>query len=591
MSTPIYYIKNGNLSFADKTVFEDLELFLYHGDKICLIGRNGSGKSSLMKVITGDYELDSGELYLSSSSTVSYLKQDPKIDLSLTIYDFILKDMGEEAKYKADIIFEKLQIDGTQVMSSLSGGQLRRASLAKALIDEPEILLLDEPTNHLDIRAIEWLEEYIKNYPGSVVCISHDRTFLNNVTNKIWWIDRGKLRKSDKGFRYFEEWREHILQHEEAMLVKMQKKLVEENIWLSQGVTARRKRNQKRLTSLRSLRETLREKQAHTASGKQRVDHVDMAETKKTRFIIEADDLCFGYMNKSIVNNFSFRVKKGEKIGLIGPNGSGKSTLIKLLIKELTPDSGKVRHGEQLDISYFDQHRLDLNPQHSLRKTLCPGGGDQITLTDRTVHIATYLKSFMFDPKLVEAKVATLSGGEANRLLLAKMLIDPGNLLILDEPTNDLDLDTLEMLEETLSEYSGTILIVSHDRDFLERLVTRTLVFAEDGKILDLIGGYEDYLKYHKPPAEKKVKILSSKPSRPEKEKSTRLSYKDQRLLDTIPSDIKALEDRILVIENRLSDAGLYMKQPIEFAKLTEELIRNKNKIDELTDVWLQLEG
>jgi len=615
MSAPIYYIKNGSLRFADKIVFEDIELYLHHGDKVCLIGRNGCGKSSLMKVINGDYELDSGDLYQDPKTTTSYLRQDSKIDLSVSIYEFILKDLGDDAKYKADIIFEKLQIEGAKIMSSLSGGQLRRASLAKALVEEPEILLLDEPTNHLDIAAIEWLEDYVKSYPGSVVCISHDRAFLNNVTNKLWWIDRGVLRKSDKGFKYFEEWQEKLLEHEEATLKKMQKKLDEENIWLSQGVTGRRKRNQKRLSDLRRLRETMREKTNHLASGKQKIESITTDEAKKTRFIIEADGLCFGYSsaeNKGlIIKDFSFRVKKGEKIGLIGPNGSGKSTLIKLLLKELEPESGRVRHGTELDLSYFDQHRTDLNPNHSLKQTLCPSGGDQVFLHDKTTHVVSYLKSFMFDPKMLNAKVSTLSGGEANRLLLAKALINPGNLFILDEPTNDLDMDTLEMLLEVLSDYTGTLIVVSHDRDFLEKLVTRTLVFTPDQGILDIIGGYDDYVKYYKKDAPVPVKVKktsvalgldpkvlgnsqdpgifanhSSKENKPRK----KLSYKDQRLLENIPSEIDALEARIIAIEKELGSTTLYMKDPVKFGKLSEELEVSRSKIDELTEVWMKIE-
>jgi ATP-binding cassette subfamily F protein uup len=641
MSAPIYYIKNGSLSFADKVVFEDIELYLHHGDKVCLIGRNGCGKSSLMKVINGDYEMDSGDLYQDPKTTTSYLRQDSKIDLSVSIYEFILKDLGDDAKYKADIIFEKLQIDGTKSMSSLSGGQLRRASLAKALVEEPEILLLDEPTNHLDITAIEWLEDYVKSYPGSVVCISHDRAFLNNVTNKLWWIDRGVLRKSDKGFKYFEEWQEQLLEHEEATLKKMQKKLDEENIWLSQGVTGRRKRNQKRLSDLRRLRETMREKTSHLASGKQKIEAVTTDEAKKMRFIIEAEDLCFGYSNSAslraqrsnpekvidcgvdsspkspgnndglIIKDFSFRVKKGEKIGLIGPNGSGKSTLIKLLLKELEPESGRVRHGTELDVSYFDQHRTDLNPNHSLKQTLCPTGGDQIFLPDRTTHVVSYLRSFMFDPRMLNAKVSTLSGGEANRLLLSKALINPGNLFILDEPTNDLDMDTLEMLLEVLSDYTGTLIVVSHDRDFLEKLVTRTLVFTPDQGILDIIGGYDDYVKYYKKdtPAPVKVKKTSvalgldpkvsgnsqdpqifANRSSEENKPRKKLSYKDQRLLENIPGEIDTLEARIIAIEKELGSPTLYMKDPVKFAKLSDELQTSRSKIDELTETWVKIE-
>ncbi len=491
--TPIYYIKDGNLSFADKIILSDLELYLYKGDKICLIGRNGCGKSSLMKVISEDYELDNGELFKDPAITTGYLKQDIAIKLNSNIYDFIL---DQNNKNEIDIILEKLQINGTDNLSTYSGGQLRRASLAKALILEPEILLLDEPTNHLDIETIEWLEGYVKSYNGAIICVSHDRTFLSNVTNKIWWLDRGHLRKSDKGFKYFDEWQNIIIEQEEAALRKLNKKLAQENEWLNAGVTARRKRNQKRLAQLKTLREIAREHAAKLARSKQRVQAELEENIAKSKFIIEADNVSFRYKNTKIIDNFSFRVKKGEKIGIIGANGSGKSTFIKLLTKQLTPEIGKIIYGGNLDISYFDQHREKLNYNHTLQQTLCPTGGDQVFLpNDKTMHVAGYLKQFMFDPKLLNAKTAILSGGEANRLLLAKILINPGNLLILDEPTNDLDMDSLEILLDILADYSGTLIVVSHDRDFLDRLVTRTLVFAQS-KIHNLTGGYEDYKQY-----------------------------------------------------------------------------------------------
>ncbi|MES2214571.1 MAG: ABC-F family ATP-binding cassette domain-containing protein [Pseudomonadota bacterium] len=597
MSTPIYYIKNGNLSFADKTVFEDIELYLHKSDKICLIGRNGSGKSSLMKVIGGDYHLDSGELYKDASAHIAYLKQDTIGNLDISVYDFVIQDLpNEELKYKVDIIFNKLQIDGNKIVSTLSGGQLRRACLAKALVLEPEILLLDEPTNHLDIASIEWLEEYIKSYKGSVICISHDRAFLSNVTNKLWWIDRGVLRRSDKGFKYFEEWREQVLAYEEAALNKLQKKLNEENIWLSQGVTARRKRNQKRLSDLRALRSQMQNQKQHHASGKQKLEHVTEDEVKKTKFIIEADNISFDYGNTSIIKDFSLLVKKGEKIGLIGPNGSGKSTLIKLLLKELTPTSGKVKHGINLDITYFDQNRSELNPSHSLKTTICPTGGDQVFLSNnRTMHVASYLKNFMFHPKLLDAKVSTLSGGEASRLLLAKTLINPGNLLLLDEPTNDLDLDTLEILIEILSDYQGTALIVSHDRDFLERLVMRSLVFTEQGKIADIVGGYDDYIKKYRkevaaPPRPKSSENKNTEKREREPAPSNKLTYRDSRLLVEIPKQIEELEKVIALAESELSNAALYRSNPLKFNDLTEKLSASKNKIDELTMIWIEIE-
>lgn len=592
--TPIYYIKDGNLSFADKIILSDLELYLYKGDKICLIGRNGCGKSSLMKVISEDYELDNGELFKDPAITTGYLKQDIAIKLNSNVYDFILdqNNKNEIDKYEIDIILEKLQINGTDNLSTYSGGQLRRASLAKALILEPEILLLDEPTNHLDIETIEWLEGYVKSYNGAIICVSHDRTFLSNVTNKIWWLDRGHLRKSDKGFKYFDEWQNIIIEQEEAALRKLNKKLAQENEWLNAGVTARRKRNQKRLAQLKTLREIAREHAAKLARSKQRVQAELEENIAKSKFIIEADNVCFSYKNTKIIDNFSFRVKKGEKIGIIGANGSGKSTFIKLLTKQLTPEIGKIIYGGNLDISYFDQHREKLNYNHTLQQTLCPIGGDQVFLpNDRTMHVAGYLKQFMFDPKLLNAKTAILSGGEANRLLLAKILINPGNLLILDEPTNDLDMDNLEILLDILADYSGTLIVVSHDRDFLDRLVTRTLVFAQ-GKIHDLTGGYEDYKQYFTAsPITKKISKPITPISSPKEPQNKKLSYKYQRLLETLPNEIEKLEVSIKALEKQLEDSNLYLANPQKYNQVSTQLVNDKKKLDELLNQWLTIQS
>ena len=594
MSTPIYYIKNGTLSLADNSIFENIELYLYPGEKVCLIGRNGCGKSSLMKIISGDYQLDQGEIYCNPTARVEYLRQDSKIDYNGRVYDFIIKDLKDDSKqYKADIIFNKLEIDGNWLLGNLSGGQIRRILLAKSLIDEPEILLLDEPTNHLDIAAIEWLEEYIRSYHGAVICISHDRSFLTNVTNKLWWLDRGLIRRSAQGFAHFDSWREQILEYEEAALRKLNKKLEEENVWLSQGVTARRKRNQKRLSDLIKLRQTIKTQNAHHKSAKQKIDPITSDEVSKTKFIIEAKDISFSYDNKKILSNFNFKIKKGEVIGVIGPNGSGKSTLLKLLLKELQPSNGSVKHGANLEISYFDQHRSSLDPTHSIKQILCPTGGDQIFLpNNQTMHVAGYMKSFMFDPKLLNAKISTLSGGEANRLLLAKTLINPGNLLVLDEPTNDLDMDSLEILLEILGNYTGTIIVVSHDRDFLERIVTRSFIFNKAGEVVDIVGGYDDYLRLYPKISEVVKELKAKKPEKitAPKTESKKLSYKDQRLFEVIPEQIKELEESIEQIEQALANPMLYQKEPEKFNKLSKDLIVCKAKIEELTDQWLALE-
>lgn len=589
--TPIFYIKSGDLSFADKSVLENLELYISKGDRVCLVGRNGCGKSSLMKIIEGEYELDNGEMFKNPSISIGYLKQDMKIELGGDIYNFVLSafDDPESNKYNADIILKQLGIDGNMQLKSCSGGQLRRVCLARSLITQPDILLLDEPTNHLDIKIIEWLEDYIKNYPGAVICISHDRAFQENISNKVWWIDRGNLRKSNKGFKYYDEWREEIITSEEAVLRKMNRKLEAEQNWLHGGVTARRKRNQKRLANLHRLRETLRAHQSKLKNAKAKLQIELAEEMKKTKFIIDAENISYTFPGTNLFSNFTFKVKKGEKIGVIGPNGAGKSTLIKILTKDLEPATGRVKHGTNIDITYFDQHRTELNPQHSLKRTLCPGGGDQVFLQDRSMHVAAYLKKFMFDPKALENKVATLSGGEANRLLLAKALINPGNFFILDEPTNDLDMDSLEMLLEILADYKGTLIIVSHDRDFLERLVTRTLVFTGDD-IIDLYGGYEDYLKYHKK-EEKIAKTVKSIKQEPKiKKNPQKLSYKYARLLEVLPDEISQLEDKIIGLEKLLAQPNLYLEDKKKFDEYSVQLQEVKDSLNSKIEQWLEVE-
>lgn len=437
MSLPIFYIKNGYLSFGNKTVLENIELFINKGDKICLIGRNGSGKSSLMRVINGDYEFDEGEVYIEPKISIYYLNQDIQL-LDQKVMDYMMTGSNKD-EYQAQLFLDELLIPNIY-MKNLSGGMKRKVFLAKTLMESPEILLLDEPTNHLDISTIEWLEKYIQDYKGAVICISHDKSFLSNVTNKLWWIDKAILRKSDKGFKYFEEWQEGVLLEEERNSRKLQKKVELENVWLSQGVTARRKRNQGRLKDIFGLRDKLKNSKRISQSQNLAITF-DTNDILKSKFILEATEISYIHENKTIINQFSTKIKRGEKIGIIGPNGSGKSTLIKMLIGEIKPSSGNIRYGKDLDITYFDQHRTELNDNHTLKEILVPEGGDYVFLQKREMHVGAYLKNFMFDPKRMFDKVSTLSGGEKNRLLLAKKLINPGNLLVLDEPTNDLDMN------------------------------------------------------------------------------------------------------------------------------------------------------
>lgn len=590
MSLPIFYIKNGYLSFGNKTVLENIELFINKGDKICLIGRNGSGKSSLMRVINGDYEFDEGEVYIEPKISIYYLNQDIQL-LDQKVMDYMMSGSNKD-EYQAQLFLDELLIPNIY-MQNLSGGMKRKVFLAKTLMESPEILLLDEPTNHLDISTIEWLEKYIQDYKGAVICISHDKSFLSNVTNKLWWIDKAILRKSDKGFKYFEEWQEGVLLEEERNSRKLQKKVELENVWLSQGVTARRKRNQGRLKDLFGLRDKLKNSKRISQSQNLSITF-DTNDILKSKFILEATEISYIHENKTIINQFSTKIKRGEKIGIIGPNGSGKSTLIKMLIGEIKPSSGNIRYGKDLDITYFDQHRTELNENHTLKEILVPEGGDYVFLQKREMHVGAYLKNFMFDPKRMFDKVSTLSGGEKNRLLLAKKLINPGNLLVLDEPTNDLDMDSLEMLLDYLYEYKGTLFIVSHDRDFLNRLVEKTL-FIADLKVHNIIGGYDDYKRYINEKesinSNQKSQIPINKKTEIIKQTSNKLSYKHQRLLEVLPKEINKLEEEITNIHKILeNDQFLYIKDQKTFDELSQQLIHKQKLVEEKTIEWMEIE-
>ncbi len=604
MSTPIFYIKNGSLSFGNNILFEDLEFYIHKGDKICLVGRNGCGKSSLLKTITEQYQLDQGVVYKAPSIKIGYLTQELPESANITIIDFILASIDlenlEEMKFKTQIILDALELDQNRKMDSISGGQLRRVGLAKVLASSPDILLLDEPTNHLDIKSIEWLEEYIKNYSGSIICISHDRKFLSNITNKIWWLDRASLRKSNQGFAHFDVWQDQIIEFEENQLRKLDKKLAEENLWRQQGVTARRKRNQKRLASLKALRVKHREFESHIKQSKQKLKLELEENQKKSKFIIEAEDISFSYDGKTIINDFSIRIKKGEKIGIVGPNGTGKSTLIKLLIGEIKPHNGKIRFGASLEVTYFDQYRSSIDLDTTLVKYLCPSGGDTVFLKNKEMHVAGYLKQFLFDPKNIHSKISTLSGGERNRLLLAKSLINPGNFMILDEPTNDLDMDTLDLLLETLLDYEGTLLVVSHDRDFLEKLATKTLVFNHSHEIVSITGGYEDYKNYisaKEKSLQTHIKKEESPPKKTEqksistlKDSKDKISYKYIHLHEKLPNLISSLEKEISEIENLLSDPELYSSNYEKYKKLTSSLEEKNKELSEKLELWIEID-
>ena len=598
----ILSIKEAMVRFKDKPIFEDLNFNLHQKSRIALVGKNGSGKTTLMKMIAGEIELEEGERWLENKIEIGYLNQE-FINLSnkniLQELISTIKD-DEEKKFKIDIITEALNINLKSKLIDLSGGQLRKVGLAKALINEPDILLLDEPTNHLDLEVIEWLENYLNKYNGTIICVSHDRTFLSNVTNKIFWIDRGNLKISPKGFKFFDEWSQSLLEQEEKELRNRKQSLSVDIEWASKGVKARVKRNVRRLEQIKLMQKKLEEDES---SYRRAISKIKVNSSIKfkdhAKSISEFFNVSKSFKTNSeeikILENFNFKINKGDRIGILGGNGSGKTTFLKLLLKEEIPDKGTIKNFKNIEFSYFDQKRSDLFLKETIKKNMCPSGGDYINVMGKDRHVYGYLKEFQFDPKILNDYVSTLSGGQKNRLMLAKILANPKSCLILDEPTNDLDMDTLDLLEEILINYKGTLIIVSHDRDFLDQTVTRILAFQGDGKVIDCIGGYSDYLKLKKNSFKNKnlIKHDLNKVKKDNQSKisnNNKLTYKLEHELSIIPSEIEKLETIISQMNNILSDADLYTKNIDKFLESSKTLEISKKKLDELETRWLELD-
>ena len=598
----ILSIKEAMVRFKDKPIFEDLNFNLHQKSRIALVGKNGSGKTTLMKMIAGEIELEEGERWLENKIEIGYLNQE-FINLSnKNILQELVSTINddEEKKFKIDIITEALNINLKSKLIDLSGGQLRKVGLAKALINEPDILLLDEPTNHLDLEVIEWLENYLNKYNGTIICVSHDRTFLSNVTDKVFWIDRGNLKISPKGFKFFDEWSQSLLEQEEKELRNRKQSLSVDIEWASRGVKARVKRNVRRLEQIKLMQKKLEEDESsyRRAISKIKVNsNIKFKDHAKS--ISEFFNVSKSFKTNSeeikILENFNFKINKGDRIGILGGNGSGKTTFLKLLLKEEIPDKGTIKNFKNIEFSYFDQKRSDLFLKETIKKNMCPSGGDYINVMGKDRHVYGYLKEFQFDPKILNDYVSTLSGGQKNRLMLAKILANPKSCLILDEPTNDLDMDTLDLLEEILINYKGTLIIVSHDRDFLDQTVTRILAFQGDGKVIDCIGGYSDYLKLKKNSFKNKnlIKHDLNKVKKDNQSKisnNNKLTYKLEHELSIIPSEIKKLETIISQMNNILSDADLYTKNIDKFLESSKTLEMSKKKLDELETRWLELD-
>ena len=603
-------VKDAMVRYAETPVFEDLSFNIHAGTRIALVGKNGAGKTTLMNIITGVQDLDDGERWEEPGTTIGYLRQDITPRENETVFDFIFEEIKDEERelhsYKVDIVAEALQLDTAAKMTTLSGGQLRRAGLARALVEEPDILLLDEPTNHLDLEIIEWLEGYLNSYRGTIVCISHDRAFLANITNQVFWLDRGTMRVSPRGFKYFDEWSTMLLEQEERELKNRKSIVAQEVEWASRGVKARRKRNVRRLEEMREMRDKLKADEAahRRATQKIKLQPIDNIETS-SKIVAEFYNVHkkFEEDHKTIkiLEKFSMRIQRGDRIGILGKNGSGKTTFLKLLLGEIEPDQGRVKRKKDLGFSYFDQKRSDLAPTDSLKKTLCPGGGDYIDVMGKSRHVCGYLKDFMFDPARAQDKVNQLSGGQKNRLMLAKILANPQSCLILDEPTNDLDMETLDMLEDILLQYKGTLLIVSHDRDFLDQTVTKILAFEGDGKIETVIGGYSDYLE-HKNATQKDTTTTTIKTPQNKKEpakeapkndthsKPKKLTYKLERELSKLPEKIEKTENEIAALSEELSDGDFYTRDPDAFHEKTKNLEELQAKLERYETRWIELE-
>ncbi len=589
---PLLQLSGISLTFGGDPVFDNLDVVVQPGDRLALVGRNGSGKSTLMKTMAGLTEADSGSLTTAPGVVAGYMEQHPDISAFSTLGDFALSALEPSETYLIEAAAEGLKLNLEADVKTASGGERRRAALAKLLAEAPELMLLDEPTNHLDIEAIGWLENHLSETRAAFVLISHDRAFLNNLTKATLWIDRGQVRRQDKGFAAFEEWRDKIWEEEDLARHKLNRKIKAEARWSVEGISARRKRNMGRVRALQDLR-------AERASQIKRQGTAAMemsASPKSGKQVIIADQVSHAFENKPIIQNFSLKVARGDRIALVGPNGSGKTTLLNILIGQLTPDEGTVKLGTNLIPAIFDQNRSALNDTDTLWDALTEdpstrvrGHGDHIMVRGTPKHVVGYLKDFLFDEAQARAPIHSLSGGEKARLLLARIMARESNLLILDEPTNDLDIETLDLLQELIGDYDGTVLLVSHDRDFLDRVATTTIAL-KDSKATAYAGGWSDYLAQRveedaTSPEKPRQKSKQEKP----KTSQTKLGFKQAHRLEKLPAEMETLESEIAKLEHLLSDPALFSREPEKFNKATQALVERQKKLVAAEEEWLEL--
>ncbi len=586
MAAPVLAYENLGLIQGSGWLFRGLDLFIGERDRLALIGRNGAGKTTLLKCIAGLIETDEGRRTIKPGTKVVLLEQDPAVARFETLRDFALSAPDAPPAHEVDAIASQIGIDLDRPASTASGGERRRAAIARALAQDPDVLLLDEPTNHLDLAAIEWLEDWLGRYTGAFIAISHDRTFLKRLTRSSLWLDRGSLRRAEIGFGGFDAWTEQVYAEEARAAEKLDAKLKLELHWLQRGVTARRRRNQGRLAKLAEMRATRAAMLGPAGAAKIGLENDEV----KTKLVIDAEKVAKRFGDRTIVKDFTLRITRGDRIGVVGANGTGKTSLLKLLTGEMEPDEGTIRRARTLEGIMIDQQRKLLDPARSVRDILADGG-DWIEVRGVKKHVQGYLKEFLFEPGLVDAKVGALSGGERSRLLLAREFARRSNLLVLDEPTNDLDLETLDLLQEVIADYDGTVLIVSHDRDFLDRTVTITLGLDGSGRVDIVAGGYEDWERRRRAPQQQQQGQARTAPAAkiaPARQQ-TKLSYKDQRDYDLLPGRIEEVEAAIARDERTLSDPDLYARDPKRFAQLTAAIEKARAERDAAEERWLEL--
>ena len=594
---PLLQLNQISLTFGGDPIFNGLDLVAQTGDRLALVGRNGSGKSTLMKVMAGLVEPDHGTRVVPSGISVGYMEQDPTMDGFATLGDYASSELDPGELYRVERASEGLKFDPDRPVSTASGGERRRASLAKLMAEAPELMLLDEPTNHLDIEAIAWLEAELKSTRAGYVIISHDRAFLNALTRATLWIDRGMVRRADVGFQGFEAWRDKIWEEEDIARHKLDRKIKAEARWAVEGISARRKRNQGRVRALQALRQERADQIKRQGAAAMEL----AAAPKSGKKVIGAKGLSKAFDGKTIVSNFSLTVQRGDRVAFVGPNGVGKTTVLKMLMGEVAADEGQVDLGTNLLPAIFDQSRAQLDPNMSLWDSLTgdpsmrvSGQADQIMVRGQPKHVVGYLKEFLFDEAQARAPVRSLSGGEKARLLLAKIMARESNLLVLDEPTNDLDVETLDLLQELLDTYDGTVLLVSHDRDFLDRVAATTIAMEGDGKATVYAGGWSDYQAQRKPtdvPVQKAaVKKAKSDARSADKPKEAGLSYTEKHRLEKLPTIIERLEAEIAKLEEFMSDPDLYTREPLKFQKATDALVERQNALAAAEEEWLMLE-